>query len=219
MVSITDLRSNVRDWVYRRTRTQLPLRETTCNGVSTKRYRLGKKSETMPDVEAEAVDALHECVEEGDTVVVLGAGYGVTTVHAARAAGADGRVFAYEASGLWEVAKEAVERNDGPAKTSVEKLLVGEPIDVYGGHDDARRCFAEDLPTCDVMEIDIEGAELGVIEGLKPLPETIIVETHGHKGSSTEEVLAMLVGRGYEDIEVRDERHENDAVATVVARN
>jgi hypothetical protein len=203
--------------LYRRFRTRLPLRETECNGVKTKRYRIATAPEKMPDVEAEAVNALHECVDAGDRVVVLGAGYGVTTVHAARAAGADGRVFAYEASRLWEVAQEAVEQNDAPAKTTVEKLLVGEAIDVYGGETNARRCLAEELPVCDVMEIDIEGAELGVLASLNPAPPTIIVETHGHKGSSTEEVLAMLVGRGYDDIDVREDGHENEAVATIVA--
>lgn len=218
MSAVQSVGSRVQDWLYRRFRSSLPLRDTRCNGVATKRYRLRGEGEVMPDVEAEAVDALHECVSAGDRVVVLGAGYGVTTVHAGRAAGEDGRVFGYEASRLWEVAKEAVERNDVPAETTVEKMLVGEAVDVYGGDGAARQAHPRELPVCDVMEIDIEGAEMGVIAGLNECPDTMIVETHGHKGSSTAEVVSLLVGRGYEDIDVRDAGHDNDAVATVVAQ-
>lgn len=58
-----------------------------------------------------------------------------------------------------------------------------------------------DLPQCDVIEMDCEGAELNILSNLEMSPEKMIIETHQTKSyspySSMDSLQSILVDRGY----------------------
>jgi hypothetical protein len=53
------------------------------------------------------------------------------------------------------------------------------------------------LPACDVLELDCEGAEVEILRGMIIQPRVILVETHGLFGAPTDLVASLLETRGY----------------------
>ena len=157
-----------------------------------------------PAYESALADGLRRHVRPGDRVVVVGGGWGVTAVIAAQAAGPDGRVWVYEG------ATEGVERTRWAARNAgvsgrveASHALVAaddyavEASRVLGSGGGAARLAPRDLPPCDVLELDCEGAETGVLSGLAQRPRVVLVETHGFWGSPTAEVRGLLGRLGY----------------------
>jgi SAM-dependent methyltransferase len=145
--------------------------------IVTRKRRLLDRTRHLPDYERVESDAIREIVEPGDHVVILGAGYGVTTVVASRAAGPSGEVTAYEASPeMVAVAREAVLINETEAPVSLRCRIVGAALSVYGrSTGDLMQPSA--LPECDVLSMDIEGAEGALVPALEHDGPTL-VETH-----------------------------------------
>jgi hypothetical protein len=78
----------------------------------------------------------------------------------------------------------------------VEHAVVGDAVGVYG--DDAGPILAVgQLPECDVLEMDCEGAELGILRAMVIRPRAVLVETHGNVGGSSSEVAVSLGRLGY----------------------
>lgn len=154
----------------------------------------------VPDYEAALVAGLTEHVHANDTVVVVGGGWGVTAVTAARAA-PHGQVTCFEGSdvGVKRVRETAI-RNGVASRITVHHAIVGQAISVYGTGL-GRVVLASELPKCDVLELDCEGAELGILRSMTITPRVILVETHGIHGASSQSVNALLEERGYQ---VRD---------------
>jgi len=59
------------------------------------------------------------------------------------------------------------------------------------------------LPVCDVLELDCEGSELGILEGMKIRPRGLVVETHGVFGAPTLAVRKVIESCGYSVLSVR----------------
>ena len=53
------------------------------------------------------------------------------------------------------------------------------------------------LPPCNVLQLDCEGAEAEILRGLIIRPRAILVETHGVFGAPTDLVASLLEKRGY----------------------
>jgi len=161
----------------------------------------------IPKYEDALVDGLHTMVTPGDRVVLIGGGFGVTAVVAARAAGSAGVVWCFEASAEqldWIRRTYALNaRTETLAPLRLVHGVVGTPHRVYGGSGDARTTAPPDLPECDVIELDCEGSEIEIIEQMRIKPRAILVESHGIYGSPTDAVRHAVEGAGYEVLSVR----------------
>jgi hypothetical protein len=69
---------------------------------------------------------------------------------------------------------------------------------------------AEELPQCDVLEMDCEGAELDILRNMKVRPRVVLVETHGVFGAPTSAVKKALKEMEYDitSVEIAEERFE-----------
>lgn len=147
--------------------------------------------------ESGLVTGLRDQVRPDDRIVVIGGGWGVTTVVAARATGKRGSVTTFEAL------SESVDK----VRWTVENARCSDIVVVVHGRVEGRLPDStptetipfkpEELPECDVLELDCEGAELGILERMVIRPRVILVETHGMFGSSTREVRDTLGRIGY----------------------
>lgn len=140
------------------------------------------RDQVFNEDEPEYEDALTTCisswVKQGDEVVLVGAGYGVSTVYASQSAGSEGYVTVFEASEeMLEKCRETVQLNNC-VNVELQQALFYESKAVWGSFSDAERLEAEYLPKCDVLVLDCEGVEDKIIQNLDFRPRTIIVETH-----------------------------------------
>lgn len=189
-------------------------------------YLPGEFSGIQPAYKQPNVAAIREHVGAEDTVVIVGAGQGVTTVVAARQAW-NGSVYAYEPGSKWiELTEGAVRLNAVDDRVTLIETAVGNIITSQGSDTSAAgRTDPEELPECDVLELDCEGAEIEIITGLKKLPEVIIVETHGFRGAPTEDTVTALEDRGYGVTErmavERGEKysHKRDAYVLIASKS
>lgn len=142
--------------------------------------------------------AIRGHIEPGDRVVTIGGGFGVTAVVAARAAREQGSVIIYEADARrTEVIEETVKVNRVDSICDLNHAVVGQSIEVAGGSGVGKVLPASDLPPCDVLEMDCEGAEGKILDGLSIRPRILIVETHPEKALSTESIETRITDLGY----------------------
>jgi hypothetical protein len=158
-------------------------------------------SSNRPAYEAALVSAIENTVREGDRVSIVGGGYGVSTVRAASAAGKDGAVVVYEPSrSQAAIVERTVTLNDVADWVDVRRKAVAaysQYAEETFGPDDGEALPPSELPACDVLELDCEGAELEILKGMTIRPRVIIVETHGYLGSPTVAVSEGLNDMGY----------------------
>jgi len=144
----------------------------------------------------------HEAVTQfGDSIVVIGGGNGVTAVRAANIVGSSGRVTVYEGG------KEAVEEikrvsdmNSVSDRCEAHHAIVGKARNVYGGNSTtADTLDPNELPECDVLELDCEGSEIDILSESTIQPRAIITELHPWEFQETpDDLLEILAERGYE---------------------
>lgn len=184
-------------------RTRLPRRKVTYNDVKVRGARafdtlLPWEQADLPGYESSLVNSMEAVIDTGDTVVVVGGGWGVSTVTAARQAGPDGSVYTFEAATeTAETVRETVTLNDVSNRVSVDNAIVAKDISTRGSSVEANVISPLELPSCDVLVLDCEGAELSIIDGIQPLPRAVVVETHGHLDAPPEMVQERLKNRGY----------------------
>lgn len=153
----------------------------------------------IEDYEEQLVLGLRAHVCPTDRVTIVGGGTGITTALAARLAGRKGRVTCYEASrAQLDVVQECCRRNGVNHLVDLRFGTVGSLTYVYGDGEAGPLVDARDLPDCDVLELDCEGAERVILAEMAIRPGVIIVETHGSYGAPTSMIRAMLHNMGYE---------------------
>lgn len=151
----------------------------------------------LPGYEEALIAALKANVQSTDTVVIVGAGRGVTTVVAASAA-SEGNVKCFEGNlGGVRAARRVANLNGVLGRITLEHVVVGEAIGVYGNELATKVIAPVDLPKCDVLELDCEGSEIGILRDMLIEPRVVLVETHGFLGAPTKEVWKILEARGY----------------------
>ena len=153
------------------------------------------------DYEATLVAGLRETVRPGDSVVIVGAGFGVTAVVAALRAGPSGTVHCFEASKQYvRLAQQTAARNQ-ITNINIHHAVVAKLITnlFCGGvaHDLGPALPPSQLPPCNVLEMDCEGAEVEILREMIIQPRVILVETHGLYGAPTALVASLLEKRGY----------------------
>lgn len=177
----------------------LPYKFAVFNGVPVSGYsRLFDFTDEMRSYKESNVEALRSQVNSGDDVVIIGGGFGVTSVVAARKAGDTGHVVVYEADAdRIQTLRETLQINRVEDICDVVHATVGSTVEVAGSMEGAGEITPSELPDCDVLEMDCEGAEAEVIDGLLISPRVIIVETHPEKAASTESIESQLTAHGY----------------------
>lgn len=169
-----------------------------------------------PAYEATEVDAVRSYCSCGDRVVVIGGGLGVTAVVAAREVGPGGTVDVYEPSGeAYNRIRATVAHNDLEGVIDVHHVSVTaktNPSFTYRDNVTHRVVPPEDLPDADIYEMDCEGAEVPILEGLTVRPDILLVETHRNHS----EVVSLLDDLGYEVEDVISDGHNQWEGATHV---
>jgi hypothetical protein len=196
--------NSVRDFLIKRVRPYTSKKTNVYNGVLIERFhwvdrfRSQVEMDDRPLYEGQLIEQAENHVSPGDTVVVLGGGVGVTSVRVANIVGADGEVHVYEgAEEMVDMHTRTQELNPVEAPIELHHAIVGDVKQLWGESGKAKRVEPEQLPLPDVFIIDIEGSEANVVPMLEDA-ETMIIETHGKYGSTTENMTRHLSDRGYE---------------------
>lgn len=147
-----------------------------------------------PQYEYGLGNSLRKNVADGDDVVVIGGGIGATAVIAACAAGSKGSVVVYEgAANMVEHIQNTLRLNDVPCSVDVRHAIVGPDSGLHGQPEGAKHVSIEDIPDCDVLEMDCEGGETELLGAMERCPGCIIVETHRNR----DRVETILQDLGY----------------------
>jgi hypothetical protein len=158
----------------------------------------GEAAEDQPDYEATLVAGLSEMVGPGDRVVIVGGGLGVTAVIAALRTGASGSVQCFEGSKQHVRFVQQTAARNRVVNISVHHAVVAKSISVYSTVSDMGAVLPpSQLPPCDVLQLDCEGAEVEILRELSIRPRAILVETHGLYGAPTDLVASLLAKCGY----------------------
>lgn len=199
------LRSRYNNYV----RPWLPKRTVFYNEVPVHAGRLGDslipcQDTDIPGYESALISSLRQHGGEQDTIVIVGGGWGISTVIASRQVGEYGKVITFEGSGEAVLnVKETVHLNGMDDIVSIYHAVVAKAVSLRGNEDDAEKIPPEELPECDVLVLDCEGAELDIIERMNITPRFLVVETHGIYGATESKVRNLLEQANY-DIIARD---------------
>lgn len=190
----------------RHVRPHLPRRDVRLNRYQVPTNRLFdglipavETESARPDYESGLVDGIDEYVREGDTVVIVGGGYGVTALAAAEKITSEGSVIVYEgAASSVDLIRQVVKSKGLADRVEVRHAVVGEPRSLRGDRGEARTVSPDALPDCDVLELDCEGTEMEILPAINKRPRVILVETHGMHDAPSGEVASELQTMGYE---------------------
>ena len=156
------------------------------------------RAQDKPQYDSGTVDGIREQVSEGDTVVIVGGGFGVTTVVAARYVGDSGAVITYEAAeGRVHDIRKAAEYDGLSDRVSVLHALVERVDRSIGEVGDAPAVPPRALPACDVLVLDCDGPEAKILRDLSIEPRTIVANTAGRFGSPESAGREALTDLGY----------------------
>jgi hypothetical protein len=216
-------------------RSALPIREYgTCAGVRVAepaeprrlfdRLRPGLDTPERSSFEGALASVHRDHTQAGDEVVIVGGGYGITTVAAVRA-GASVTVFEPDSERRAAIRRTLELNGVDPAGATVRDAVVGElnPAEADQKGVDPTAVTAVDpaaLPHCDVLELDCEGAELTILQGLDAdrRPRVIAVEVHPIKlDGAAPAVAERLDALGY-DIHGRY-THDGTAISPAAYRD
>ena len=204
--------------------TEEPVPETrVLNGVAVPGTEFDEENDYYPTHEDAVVSGLRRHVRRGDSVVVIGGGWGTTTVVAARMTHFEGDVTTFEPSSkMLETIRRTIEVNRVGEVVTLEHASVG-PVSASSerifGNADGDRVAPEAIPECDVLEVDCEGTELEILRGLEFTPRVLAVEAHSHLGGSRDEVEAELHRLGYDIVDVAPLSPDSDIVQYVALQD
>lgn len=181
-------------------RDYLPRKLAYLNGYVVRSPRLFDETDVRENVQSFEIESHRRFTHQGDTVVVVGGGNGVSTIAAAEEVGDDGSVIVYEAaSDLVPALRESMSLNDVDHRVEVVEAIVGEiGGNIWGKSDKSTVISATNLPKMDVLELDCEGAEMSILRDLPYRPRVLTVEAHPSFGVPADDVESWLISEGYE---------------------
>lgn len=173
---------------------------------------------SKPKYENSEVEAIKEYCKTGDEVVIIGAGSGVTAVTAADVIGMKGQVTAYEpAFKMYCQARQTININNISEAITIHHAAVGKVESTWGRPGRPDKIDASEIPDCDYLEIDCEGAERSILKYLDFSPRVISVETHKQYGVSIGSIINLLEVKGYTIVKKKDKKE--DGIHHLVAIN
>jgi tRNA A58 N-methylase Trm61 len=183
-------------WIYDRTlRPFLPHKIASYGGVPVKQPRLLDNFDRRP-FKPIIQQHIRRHVIEDDRVVDIGSGHGVFAAIAARQGAF---VIGYEAADkMVERAKQTAELSYVDDNVEIRHCLVAEAHNIYGKSSDTNRIQPADLPECDVLIMDCEGAEVEVLREIDIRPRVIIVESHPSFEASSHKIRKLIGDIGYD---------------------
>lgn len=190
-----------RDWL----RGKITKKEVTYNGVQVRPYRRNDRffplspppnkggHSQKSDYEKGLCTALRDKVSPGDKVVIIGGGLGVTAVVAAKETGSEGQVLCFEGSQkMVEHIRETITINEMENRIKAINRVVSDKRGVIGTTNEKVPVLeADELPPCDILEMDVEGVEKEILQNLDISPSVIILETHGNIDVIKQKLEAM----------------------------
>jgi hypothetical protein len=165
--------------------------------------------------------------KNGDEVIIVGGGRGVTAVNAARKVGPSGKVTVYEGSKEHtDYVRQSAKINELEDRINVIHGIVGPMISLNGEAKEPDQISPEELPRCDLLELDCEGSEVEILQNLSIRPRDILVESHGMydaPASKLEDLLRDLsysvISKSIADEGIQDFCIENDVYVISATRN
>lgn len=210
--------------VYNKTiREYLPYKLGILNGVAVKhKFKILDLSSSSDKYELGLCKSIRNYVCSADTVVIVGGGLGVSSIVAANNVGKDGVIHTFEASNAqYSKINTTISLNKADDRVNLNHSYVSKVNKTsekkYGSSEDAKFVPAKDLPKCDVLELDCEGAEINILENMTICPDVFIVETHGYMGSKKSDVKKILDKLEYNIIE-EDVENENKGIYILTAK-
>jgi hypothetical protein len=168
--------------------------------------------------EAEFIDAIEDATTSGDDVVIVGGGFGIPTIAAIKCVGKSGTVTTYEAAEHQvDCLKETISQVELSNEPDIYHRIVGEKVSTRGKVGAARLIPPEELPDCDILALDCEGAEVEILRELTIRPNFIVVETHANYDAPEDVVLSLLDDLGYEVLN-RDPEIEERGIIIIMSR-
>jgi hypothetical protein len=133
----------------------------------------------------------------------------VSTVHAAWSSGRNGQVIVFEGSEDYaQIVTDTINLNQVQARVDVRTKIVGHGNKIYGSTVSTKTLLPGDLPQCDVLELDCEGAEQQILGEINMRPRVLIVEVHP-KQSDADETMRLISELDYNIVDYYDnEGHE-----------
>lgn len=203
---------NIYNKLFRR---YLPKKVARYSGVQSRhRAKLLDISADVPEHKRELIAQLSSAVRYGDRVTSIGASIGASAVHAVWSGADSVHVFEASKQNVHDV-REAAKLNKVSNRLTITHALVGPAKDVYGDFEDAERISGSDLPECDVLELDCEGAELEILNTLEIAPREIVVESHPKQGATTNDIRNTLCSRGYQVVSSVQDPTDGDVLHAV----
>lgn len=173
-------------------REHLPKKIASYNGVAVRNPRLFDNRDRVSDMKYGLIREVRKEVDRGDDVVDIGTGFGLAATWAARES-RTGQIDTYDASAKQvETASETIRLNGVDDRITVHHALVGEEVKVDNELGDPDALTGNEIPDCDVLVMDCEGAELAVLPEVADAAGTYIVESHGHLGAQSDDVVSQL---------------------------
>lgn len=152
-----------------------------------------------PHAEGGETRAHRKLTKKGDHVVIIGGGRGVSSVVAARQVGSTGSVTVFEGSEKYaNIVRKTCRLNNVSRRCKIRRETVGPNKEVYGDSDEFIK--PSELPNCDVLELDCEGAEKEIINQLEIRPRILIIEMHpiNFEEHPVDLVLTTIESKGYQ---------------------
>lgn len=201
-------------------RPYLPRRLGYFEGYVVRFPKLFDRTDVKENMQRAEITTHRNYTRDGDKVVIVGVGSGVSTIVAAEEAGPSGQVIGYEAAeDLAVAARESMELND--VEDSVD--IIGKPVtdiqnNIWGRQVSTDVVKPTELPQMDVLELDCEGAELDILKSLNHRPRVLSIEVHPKFGVTVDDITSWLTENGYEVINTKGEDEPNDSVKWLVGK-
>jgi hypothetical protein len=155
----------------------------------------------VPDYKNPTINHIKNDYVEGEGIIIISGGHGVSAVHSAHQVEPNGSVLVYEGSrDRVKYIKRTLKFNNSYDLSKVEHSIVGKAHKIESASE-PNVIEPSELSECDVLELDCEGAELYILENLEISPKKIVVELHhGYSYSpysSPDPISSTLEKKGY----------------------
>lgn len=170
------------------------------NGVAVRDIGLFDTTGTPPEYKDPFVSRIRSRVDSGDGIVIVSCRREVSSVAAAHRTRSERSVTTYNAE-RYESAVETITLDEITNIIDIKHAIVGEVVDLANPPHGAAMLPPAELPDCDVLVLDCEGVEIGILKSIDQHPRVLIVETHTFLDSHEEDVRATPDDMDYEAVD------------------